>query len=92
MLKGVQIPAFDEEFDPNDLDRICETVCKGLSLKLPKWERFLTGSEIRKGRRYRGFQEHIWGFIMKGGNQRTTGRQSTKASVEPSEFDHEQGE
>jgi hypothetical protein len=80
----MQLPAFDEEFDPGSLDKICENLCLGLSFRLPKWERFLLKSDTRKCRRYIGFQEHVWDYIMKGGNQRTTRRQSTKASEDAS--------
>jgi hypothetical protein len=30
LLKGLHLPAFDEEFDPGSLDKICENVCLGL--------------------------------------------------------------
>jgi hypothetical protein len=52
LLKGMHLPAFDEEFDPGSLDNIC----LGLSFRLPKWERFLMEAAKRKCVRYKGFQ------------------------------------
>jgi hypothetical protein len=88
----MHLPAFDEEFDPGNLDKICENLCLGLKFSLPRWELFLLEPEKRQSRKYKGFQEHVWDYIMKGGNQRSTRRQSTKASADVSVTDQGQEE
>ena len=42
LLKTMHLPAYNEEFEPSDLDKICEKLCLGLKFKLSRWERFLT--------------------------------------------------
>ena len=45
LLKDMQLPSFDTDFDEKTLISVCLSICLGLKFKLPKWERFLLDSE-----------------------------------------------
>jgi len=72
LLKRMHLPAHNEEFDPLNLDKICENVCLGLKIKLPEWERFLLNKPKRKSKKYKCLESHVFDYIMKGGNQPRT--------------------
>jgi hypothetical protein len=50
----MELPGYDEEFDPGDVGGICETLCQGLKKKHPRWERFVLEPEKRKCEKYKG--------------------------------------
>jgi hypothetical protein len=74
LLQFMHLPGYDEECDLADVDKICDKLCLGLKKKHPRWERFLLERDKKKCEKFKGLENHVYDYIIKIGNQKTTRR------------------